>query len=259
MSDAVDSTIEEIDFRPLHGKRVFLDTQYLTSSRSVTGVQNSTLGSQGIVNADYVVSSLRQQLLAAGCMVENQVDKADIVAEIRIGALGTDSHSIAYGMPATKGLSSAASLVPGGGFIPSIPELSLARRELTRGSAKIAIFAYTNDTHEAIWQSGIQKATSEAKDTWVLGVGPFQQGTIYDKAQFAGGELFAGGENSEDAMLLADRKKIPYRDGYLFPKALSEAADEELVGTTAQIADDASQSEDPVVTASAESKPKSSP
>jgi hypothetical protein len=55
VSDAVDKTVASIDFSPLSGRKVFFDTQYLD------GVN---LGPNG--NIKYVVSSLRQQMLAEG-------------------------------------------------------------------------------------------------------------------------------------------------------------------------------------------------
>ena len=51
ISDAVDRSVSQIDFRPLSGKKVYLDTQYV---RSIKG--------PGFVNADYIISSLRQQM-----------------------------------------------------------------------------------------------------------------------------------------------------------------------------------------------------
>jgi hypothetical protein len=64
MSDAVDRSVASIDFRPLSGKRVFLDTKYL---------QN--LKSSDFVNTEYVTSSLRQQMLSAACLLEESADK----------------------------------------------------------------------------------------------------------------------------------------------------------------------------------------
>ena len=39
------------------------------------------------------------------------------------------------------------------------------------------------------WQSGVIEASSTAKDTWVLGAGPFQHGTIRHSTGFAGQSL----------------------------------------------------------------------
>jgi hypothetical protein len=76
--------------------------------------------------------------------------------------------------------------------IPPIPEVSLARKAEQQGAAKIAVFIYHRETRQPVWQSGIAQARSTSKDRWILGAGPFQSGTIYEKAQFAGNEVGFG-------------------------------------------------------------------
>ncbi len=178
LSDAVDRSVASIDFRPLSGRSVYLDTQYVQAYKG-----------NSFVNADYIVSSLRQQMLAARCYLEESKDQAEYIAEIRVGALGTDAHDVVYGIPASNGLSNAASLLPNAPPIPAIPEISLAKKNDEVGAAKIAVFAYHRESKEAVWQSGLAQARSTAKDTWLFGAGPFQRGTIHDKTHFAGEAL----------------------------------------------------------------------
>ncbi|MFN9914335.1 MAG: DUF6655 family protein, partial [Pirellulaceae bacterium] len=52
MSDAVDSTISKIDFRPLTGQKLYLDSTYIaTSGKPTPGVP---MQQSSLVNADYV-------------------------------------------------------------------------------------------------------------------------------------------------------------------------------------------------------------
>ncbi|MCH5377567.1 MAG: hypothetical protein JJ992_26720, partial [Planctomycetes bacterium] len=178
MSDAVDRSIAEVDFTPLTSKRVFLDTQYL-----------NTIKGLGFVNSDYIISSLRQQMLAAGCLLEDKQETAEYIVEARCGALGTDGHEVTYGVPKSSGLSSVASILPSVPTVPLIPEISVARKEDNRAAAKIAVFAYHRETRLPVWQSGVSVASSDAKDVWLFGAGPFQNGNIYDGTQFAGSRL----------------------------------------------------------------------
>ncbi len=178
MSDAVDRTIAQIDFRPLARQTVFLDTQYI---KNVKG--------NGFVNAEYVISALRQQMTAAGCLLEDEREKADFVVEGRMGTLGTDGHEVTYGVPANTGLANAAALVSNAPTIPLIPEISVAKKEDMMGAAKIALFAFHRETRQPVWQSGVAIATNNAKDVWICGAGPFQFGTIYEGTQFAGTPL----------------------------------------------------------------------
>ena len=177
MSDAVDQAISQIDFQSLRGQKVFLDTLYL---HSVKGV--------GFVNSEYIISSLRQQLTAASCFIQDTRESADIIVEPRVGALGTDGHEVVYGIPQASSLTSAASIISNSP-LPALPELSFGKSNAQSGIAKVIVFAYDRESRTPIWQSGIAKAESTSSNTWYLGAGPFQKGTIYEGMRFAGQKL----------------------------------------------------------------------
>ena len=189
LSDAMDRAVSLLDFRALAGRRVFLDTKYL----------------EGITDAPYLISSLRQQMLASGCIVKTEREEADYVVEARAGTVGTDRNDLLYGIPQTK--------IPVAGALPGIPtqipEIALAKRTNQRGVAKIALFAYNRTTGRPVWQSGAVPAESKAKDLWVFGAGPFQHGNIYDGTMFAGNDfdvplIRPGTEDGKDAISVAD-------------------------------------------------------
>jgi hypothetical protein len=183
MSDAVDSTIAKIDFRPLTGYKIYLDTTYMASAgKAIPGVPMQT----NLVTSDYVISSIRQQLTAAGCQIVDTKDTADIICEARCGALGTDGHNVTYGIPSINIFGGATTLIAAAPTLPTIPEISFAKKEVKSAASKIAVFAYDRQTREPLWQSGIAQAGSNAKDTWFLGIGPIQQGSIYRGPRFAG-------------------------------------------------------------------------
>ncbi len=171
--DAVDRTISQIDFRILMGKKVFLDTQYI--NKAVAGV--------GFVNSEYMISSVRQKMMCDGCLLQEKADEADFVVEMRIGALGADGHEVIYGMPANNYLSIAATVVTAppqaAAALPSMPELSLGKKDDQMAAAKIALFAYNRRTREPIWQSGISESRSLVADRWFFGAGPYHKGNIY--------------------------------------------------------------------------------
>ncbi len=167
VSQAVDHAIAQLDFTALQNKTVFLDTQYL----------------DGTVDKGYLISSLRQQLLASGALIQEDRTKATYVVEPRSGALGTDKHSLLFGTPAVTLPSITA--VP----ITSIPEIALAKKTDQKGVAKIAVFAYNRQTGRALWQSGLVEANSTLKDTWIFGAGPFSRGTIRKETELAGEPL----------------------------------------------------------------------
>jgi hypothetical protein len=185
ISDAVDRAVGEFDFAELGGQKVYLDTKYIEHIRG----PNSGPGSVAIVNADYVISAVRQQMLADKVLLQTKAEDADFIVELRCGAIGSDSHEVVYGVPASNALSSASAILPGAPPIPAIPEIALAKRNDTFGAAKIGIFAYQRETKEPVWQAGIAQARSTSKDIWFFGAGPFQRGTIYSTPQFAGSKL----------------------------------------------------------------------
>jgi len=213
MSDAVDSTIAKMDFRALAGQKVFLDTQYVVGAgKVIPGVAMPV----NLVNSDYLISGLRQQLTAAGCLLVDTREIADIICEARCGALGTDGHSMTYGLPASNFLSSASAVIPGSPSLPTIPEISVAKREMKSAAAKVSIFAYDRETREPLWQSGIAQAGSSARDTWILGMGPLQYGTIYSGTRFAGKRLKTMPVQADDSRIANQTNGVDHRGNYLF-------------------------------------------
>jgi len=164
VSDAVDKTVASIDFSPLSGKAVFFDSQYLD------GVN---MGANG--NIKYVVSSLRQQMLAYDVRLQEKADTAEYIVEARVGVLANDGYEVTYGIPGSAAAASASALLASPVPVPAMPELSLGRRNHQVGNAKIGLFAFDRVTREPVWQAGVRKGASEARDTWLLGLGPYHR------------------------------------------------------------------------------------
>lgn len=168
VSQAVDRAVGQIDFSPLRGKAVYFD---------VSSIDKET------VDKGYLISSIRQQLLAHGANLMEEKRDAVYVVEARVGAVGTDRHSLLFGSPQIT----VPAIVPG---IPtSIPEIALYKRTDQKGVAKLAVFAYNRVTGRAVWQSGLVEDVSKLKDRWVLGSGPYTTGTIREKPELAGEAL----------------------------------------------------------------------
>jgi hypothetical protein len=177
ISDAIDRTVQQIDFKVLEGETVFFDERHLLE----------------VVDKAYLISSFRQHLLASGCVLKDKREDATFVVEPRVGAVGTDNHDWLVGVPAFT--------VPQVPLVPTppaaIPEIPFAKRRDQRGVAKVAVFAYRRETGEPVWQSGMAISESEANDIWVLGAGPFKRGTIYEEKSFAGTRIAAKDEEEK--------------------------------------------------------------
>ena len=207
ISDAVERAVMHVDMRPLAGQSVFLDTAVLDE----------------VNDGKYLTSALRHQLLASGCRLANGRDDASIVVEARAGAIGTDRNDVLLGVPATS-----VSLMGNG---TSIPELAIFKRTDQRGVAKVNLFAYERASGRPVWQSGLARVDSHTRDRWLVGTGPFQDGDIHERVEFAGERLVLPGRRKQaleeaEAELLAERTDL--RDEKVFatlPPAGSPAAE----------------------------------
>jgi hypothetical protein len=163
ISHSIDNTVSRLDFSLLAGKRVYLDSQYL----------------DGVTDKGYLISSLRQQLLAGGCLLQEDRKKATYVVEARAGSVGTDRNDMLVGVPQM----SIPAVMPG---IPGamIPEVALAKKSNRRAVAKIAVFAYNRISGDPVWQSGTLQAISSEHNNWLCGAGPFQRGSLHKGTEF---------------------------------------------------------------------------
>jgi hypothetical protein len=161
VSQAIDRSVNQLDFTSLAGKPVYFEEKVL----------------DGVTDKGYLASSLRAKMLADGCTLAEDKAKATYVVEARAGCVGTDKHSVLVGVPQMN----LPTIMPG--QPPMIPEIPLIKSTDQQGVAKVLVFAYNRITGQAVWQSGVQESVSRAKDTWVCGTGPFQKGTIHKRIE----------------------------------------------------------------------------
>ncbi len=211
ISDAIDRSVQLINFQALAGETVFFDERHL----------------HDVVDNGYLISSLRQHLLASGCILKMDRNEATYVVEPRAGAVGTDNHDLLFGMPATS--------VPQVALLqalpPAIPEIPIAKRRDQRGIAKIAVFAYRRKTGEPVWQSGIASSESTANNIWILGAGPFKRGTIYEGTSFAGRKI-SGAQQQADGS--KSRQVVQLNQEAIFRKQTPDAIENSIVKSELQ-------------------------
>jgi hypothetical protein len=186
ISDAIDRAVQNVNVHTLAGQTVYLD--------------DSRLGD--VVDRNYLISTLRQHLLASGCALRAERDQADYIVEARAGAIGTDRNDLLFGVPSMN----VPQIFPMQPVPAAIPEVPIAKRRDQRGIAKIAVFAYHRETGMPVWQSGVAHQESSANDVWIMGAGPFQRGTIYEGTAFAGKTI--GHEESEDEKVAKRRPPV---------------------------------------------------
>jgi hypothetical protein len=172
LSDSMDRAVSRIECDPLIGRKIYINSSALSK----------------VTDSTYLISALRQHFFASGCIVKDEEEEADYIVEIRAGAVGTDQNDVLYGVPATN---LPGSLPWDGGLgISQLPEIALIKKTRQRAVTKIALFAYNRETGRPLWQSGIIPERSEARHWWVFGLGPIQQGEIYDETEIAGHQVW---------------------------------------------------------------------
>ncbi|MBV11741.1 DUF6655 family protein [Rubinisphaera sp.] len=150
VSNAVDQSLDKVDFRPFANRDVFLNDKYIDC-----------------VDKSYVISSIRHRLLRGGARLVSKEEEADLVVEARAGAVGTHSQEAYVGIPEI--------VLPG---MVSLPEMRLMERNNQKGIAKIGLVAYDAKTRVPLGAGGMSLAESDDSNYFLLGVGPYQGGSI---------------------------------------------------------------------------------
>ncbi len=150
LSNAVDQSLDKVDFTPLYGHKVFLDEKYLEC-----------------VDKGYVVGSLRHRILRSGGMLAAAADDADVVMEVRSGGVGTDTSDAYLGTPEI--------VLPG---MLTLPEVRLAERRAQSAYSKLAIVTYDAKSRQVLGDGGMSLARSNDNNWFAFGLGPYQNGSL---------------------------------------------------------------------------------
>lgn len=158
ISSAMEDLVDEYDYSRLAGLKIFIKT-----------ANNAT-------DSEYLKSLVRQQLAANGAFIKDEEAQADYIVEIAPGTVGTNRYELMYGIPETT--------IPAIGSMTtatSIPEFALIKRTDQKAQVKLRMWAYNRTTGAIIWQSGVNTKSSQLRDRWIFGAGPFTTAT-YDDA-----------------------------------------------------------------------------
>lgn len=153
VSNAIDQSLSKVDFTPFQGSRVFVDDKYLDC-----------------VDKGYLVGSVRHRAMANGAVVVNKAEDADVVMELRSGVIGTDMADSFLGTPEI--------VLPG---MLTIPEVRLINKTRQSAMAKIGLVAYDPKNMAVLGQGGVSSSQSEDNNWFVMGIGPWQNGSVRDE------------------------------------------------------------------------------
>jgi hypothetical protein len=153
ISNAVDQSLSRVDFSTFSGRKIFVEEKYIDA-----------------VDAKYVLASIRHRLILHGARLSEKKDDSDVTIELRSGGIGTDFQDMYVGIPEVT--------FPG---MVSIPEIRLITRDSQSAAAKIGLVAYETSTGEILGHGGTSLAESDRHNWFILGVGPYQNGTLKDE------------------------------------------------------------------------------
>jgi hypothetical protein len=150
ISNAVDQSLNKIDFTPLAGSAVFVEEKYIDC-----------------VDKGYIVGSIRHKLLLAGATLAAKPDEAEAIMEVRSGAVGTDVSSSYLGIPGFT--------APG---MIGIPDIKVVTHDSQKAVAKIGIMVYSTKSKRELGEGGVTMARADDTNSYFLGFGPRQTGTL---------------------------------------------------------------------------------
>ena len=227
ISSAMEDLVDQYDYSRLAGLKVFVKSANTTT------------------DGDYLKSLVRQQLAANGAFVKDDETLADYIVEVAPGAVGTNRYELMYGVPETT--------IPALGTMTtamSIPEFALIKRTDQKAQVKLRMWAYNKTTGAIIWQSGIMTKSSQIRDRWIFGAGPFTTATYDNAGLRLGGDQaippsFNGEEQEDEKTSVAteaayhelDEKAIE-RLQKLREEGLAKAVDEDEAEEPLEIEED---------------------
>jgi hypothetical protein len=174
MSQAITQSLAQLNFDALRDRRVWVETGYLTGAETV--IVNGEVRQRLFTTPEqaFAAAEARERLLQAGARIVPDRKDAEVVFEIRSGAIGIDRLENLIGIPA-----GVFAGLKGPGDVPLVtPELALLKSTRQRGFASIAFVAYRADTGELVSASGPYIGRTIREDTWILGTGPRTVGNI---------------------------------------------------------------------------------
>jgi len=126
LSHASDKAMEDVDLTWLNGKKIFVDDKYFDG-----------------YDKAYAISLIRQRLLQNGALLMSSNTGADVIVEIRSGALSMNTTTTLFGIPSIP--------IP----IPltttlQIPEIAFYKSDKFDGMARFALYAYDRTSGQPV-------------------------------------------------------------------------------------------------------------
>lgn len=182
ISAAIDRAMSTVRFSDFSGQKVFVEEKYLEG-----------------VDKGYLVGSIRHRILQAGGTLASSAEAADLVLEVRSGGIGTDTQESFLGIPGIG--------VPG--MPVELPEIKFAERSTQMGTVKLGFVCYDAQTGVPVGAGGSSSALTHNNETFVLGIGPFRNGSVLSEREQSIGFDGVGGSVMSNPSQVVRGQSIP--------------------------------------------------
>ena len=168
LTGAWDTALGSVDFRPLGGRKVYLDPGYVS-----------------VVDKDWVLSSVRRSMVQQGVLLSDKKEDAQVVVEMAMGAYGTDDRDCKAGLP-QLGVTPTMFGAPAvsGSSSSSSSALSFSQTNKQDAVVKAALFAYDAKSGQMVWESGTISNVEAVRDHFIMGAGPERRSSLPDVEQY---------------------------------------------------------------------------
>ncbi len=176
ISTAASQAVAQISTAPLRDRAVYVETAYLLPRSA--GVAVGGAYELHYLDRDFMVGEVRSHLLLNGIRLAGSPEEAEIVLELRAGALGIDRTDYLLGLPPVLIPAGSGDVVDAEGGTIVTPEIAFLKNIKQQGFASIAYIAYWRDTGEVVGASGPFVGRTFRSDWWYFGIGPRTSGDI---------------------------------------------------------------------------------
>lgn len=177
MTQAAEEAVRQLSVDALRDRTVYVDTQWLIPTARPTAPDptlEATFQRQPSLEHLFLIGDLRAKLLKSGVRLVDSRDKAQVILEVRSGALSVNRLDFLLGISSSVLPTGAAA----GGINVSTPEISILKMTKQNGWASVGIVAYWKDSGEMVAISGPFIGHTRRQDIWIFGTGPRTVGTI---------------------------------------------------------------------------------
>jgi hypothetical protein len=154
VSASVDKAVAQLDFDPLTGRKVFVDTSMVDR-----------------VDKSFVAATVRSYAWRAGVALVDKAEDAELIMEVRCGAVGLDRNDFILGIPASDIPNPVGASVP-------VPEVAAFKNTKQTGATRISFVTYKRENREFVYASGPTYGFSDQRSWWLVGAGPFKSDNV---------------------------------------------------------------------------------